>query len=216
MTTCERAPSAAEELANSLTHGLGLLLAVVGAPVLIVAAAVTSDPWRIVAASIYATTLVLLYGASTAYHAARVDHVKAVLRRVDHAAIYLLIAGTYTPFTLVTLRGDWGWTLFAVVWALALVGVVLKSRFGARLPALSTVVYLAMGWMIVLAIRPLMHHVPAAGLAWLIAGGLLYTGGVVFYVWERLRFGHAVWHLFVMGGSIAHFAAVLLYALPAA
>jgi hemolysin III len=207
--------SAAEELANSLTHGAGLLLSLLAAPVLIVAAATTDDPWRIVAASIYALSLVLLYAASTAYHAARVAHVKAILRRVDHAAIYLLIAGTYTPFTLVSLRGAWGWTLFGVVWALALVGVILKSRYGARLPRLSTAVYLAMGWMIVLAIRPLATHVAPGGLLLLAAGGLCYTGGVVFYVWERLRFGHAIWHLFVLGGSAAHFAAVLWFALPA-
>jgi hemolysin III len=207
-------PTAAEELANSLTHGVGLALSLVGAPVLIAAAAMTDDPWRVVAASIYAATLVLLYAASTAYHAARVARVKALLRRVDHAAIYLLIAGTYTPFTLVTLRGAWGWSLFAIVWALALVGVILKSRYGARLPTLSTCLYLAMGWMIVLAIRPLAMHVDPAGLRWLLLGGLFYTGGVVFYVWERLRYGHAIWHLFVIGGSVAHFVAVLWYALP--
>ena len=206
--------SAGEELANAITHGVGLALSLVAAPVLIVSAAATSDPWRIVAASIYAATLIALYLASTLYHSARRPDVKALLRRVDHAAIYLLIAGTYTPFTLVTLRGPWGWTLFGVVWALAIAGVLLKSRFGARLPTLSTIVYLAMGWMIVLAIRPLMHAVSPAGLAWLALGGALYTGGVVFYVWERIRFGHAVWHLFVIGGSVAHFAAVIGYAIP--
>jgi hemolysin III len=210
----ERILSAGEELANSITHGLGLALSLIAAPVLVVSAAATDDPWRIVAASIYAATLVSLYLASTLYHAARTAEVKAVLRRVDHAAIYLLIAGTYTPFTLVTLRGPWGWTLFGVVWGLALAGVLLKSLFGARLPALSTVIYLAMGWMIVLAIRPLSQAVDPAGLRWLMLGGALYTGGVVFYVWERIRFGHAVWHLFVIGGSMAHFMAVLWYAIP--
>jgi hemolysin III len=210
----ERILSAGEELANSITHGLGLALSLIAAPVLIVSAAMTNDPWRIVAASIYAATLVALYLASTLYHAARTARVKALLRRVDHAAIYLLIAGTYTPFTLITLRGPWGWTLFGVVWGLAVTGVLLKSLFGARLPALSTVIYLAMGWMIVLAIGPLSQAVDPAGLRWLVLGGALYTGGVVFYVWERIRFGHAVWHLFVIGGSMAHFAAVLWYAIP--
>src|SRR4051812_3168168 len=182
--TSDRILSAGEELANSITHGIGLALSLIDAPVLIVSAAATADPWRIVAASIYAATLIALYLASTLYHASRRAHVKATLRRVDHAAIYLLIAGTYTPFTLVTLRGPWGWTLFGVVWALALTGVLLKSRFGARLPTLSTAIYLAMGWMIVLAIRPLSQAVDPAGLRWLMLGGALYTGGVVFYVWE--------------------------------
>lgn len=207
-------PTAGEELANSLTHGAGLVLSLVGAPLLVVAAALTADPFRVVAASVYALTLVLLYSASTAYHSARDARVKEVLQRVDHAAIYLLIAGTYTPFTLVTLRGVWGWSLFGTVWGLALTGVILKSRFGARLPALSTIIYLAMGWMIVVAIRPLISHVPLAGLRWLMLGGAFYTAGVVFYVWERLRYGHAIWHLFVIGGSMAHFAAVFWYALP--
>jgi channel protein, hemolysin III family len=206
--------SAGEELANAITHGVGLALSLVAAPVLIVSAAATADRWRIVAASVYAATLIALYVASTLYHSARRPELKALLRRVDHSAIYLLIAGTYTPFTLVTLRGPWGWTLFGVVWVLAIAGVLLKSRFGARLPTLSTIVYLAMGWMIVLAVRPLVHAVPPAGLAWLALGGALYTGGVVFYVWERIRFGHAVWHLFVIGGSVAHFAAVFGYAIP--
>lgn len=207
--------SAAEELANSVTHGVGLALSVVAAPVLIVAAASTKDAWRIVAACIYAATLVMLYAASTLYHSVRnVEH-KELWQRVDHSAIYLLIAGTYTPFTLISLRGAWGWSLFGFVWTLALIGVLLKSRFGARLPALSTWLYLGMGWVIVIAMRPLASHVAPAGLFWLALGGALYTGGVVFYVWERVRYSHAVWHVFVLGGSMAHFAAVLWYALPA-
>ena len=211
-----RTNTAGEELANSLTHGFGLALSLVAAPVLIVTAIATNDAWRIVAVSIYAATLILLYAASTLYHSVRrVEH-KEAWQRVDHAAIYLLIAGTYTPFTLISLRGAWGWSLFGIVWGLALVGVALKTRFGARLPALSTWLYLAMGWIIVIALRPLSQHVAPAGLRWLALGGVLYTGGVVFYVWERIRFSHAVWHLFVLGGSVAHFAAVLWYAVPAA
>ena len=208
------AASPGEELANSLTHGFGLALSVIGAPVLIIAAVATADPWRVVASSIYAATLVMLYAASTLYHSIRAEHLKEALQRVDHAAIYLLIAGTYTPFTLISLRGAWGWSLFGVVWGLALLGVLLKSRFGARLPALSTWIYLAMGWIIVIALRPLSLHVAPAGLWWLAAGGALYTGGVVFYVWERIRYSHAVWHVFVLGGSFAHFVAVLWYAVP--
>ena len=203
-----------EELANSITHGFGLALSLVAAPVLIVSAVATGDVWRIVAVSIYAATLVMLYAASTLYHSVRSSELKEMCQRIDHAAIYLLIAGTYTPFTLISLRGAWGWSLFGVVWGLALVGVLLKSRFGARLPALSTWIYLAMGWIIVIALRPLAQHVAPAGLRWLALGGALYTGGVVFYVWERIRYSHAVWHLFVLGGSMAHVAAVLWYAVP--
>ena len=210
------AASASEELANSLTHGFGLVLSVVGAPVLILAAIVTSDPWRIVASSIYAATLVMLYAASTLYHSVRSVPLKDAMQRVDHAAIYLLIAGTYTPFTLISLRGTWGWTLFGVVWGLAVLGVILKGTYGARLPSLSTWIYLAMGWIIVIALRPLSQHVAPAGMWWLALGGALYTGGVVFYVWERIRYSHAVWHLFVLGGSMAHFIAVLWYAVPRA
>jgi hemolysin III len=208
------AATASEELANSLTHGLGLVMSLVAAPVLIVAAAATADPWRIVAVSIYAATLILLYAASTVYHSVRSLKLKSAMQRVDHAAIYLLIAGTYTPFMLISLRGPWGWSIFAVVWALAFLGVFLKGTYGARLPALSTSLYLAMGWLIVIAIRPMSSHVAPMGMKWLALGGLLYTGGVVFYVWEKIRFSHAVWHLFVLGGSLAHFFAVLWYALP--
>ena len=212
----DTAATASEELANSLTHGLGLVMSLVAAPILIVAAAATADPWRIVAVSIYAATLILLYAASTVYHSVRSLKLKSAMQRVDHAAIYLLIAGTYTPFMLISLRGPWGWSIFGVVWALALIGVLLKGAFGARLPALSTSLYLAMGWLIVIAIRPMSMHVAPMGMKWLALGGLLYTGGVVFYVWEKIRFSHAVWHLFVLGGSLAHFFAVLWYALPVA
>jgi hemolysin III len=174
----------------------------------------TGDPWRIVAASIYAGTLILLYAASTLYHSVRSDRWKEISQRIDHSAIYFLIAGTYTPFMLISLRGAWGWSIFGVVWGLAILGVVLKSSLGARLPALSTWVYLGMGWLIVIALRPLSLHIAPAGMLWLALGGALYTGGVVFYVWERVRFSHAIWHLFVLGGSAAHFVAVLWYALP--
>ena len=206
--------SAADELANSLTHGLGLVLALIGAPVLIVRAVASGDTTRVVAASIYASTLILLFAASTLYHSVRTPRAKEIWQRIDHSAIYFLIAGTYTPFTLITLRGAWGWSIFGIVWGLAIAGVILKSIFGAKLPALSTSIYLLMGWMIVIAARPMWQHLAPAGFAWLALGGLLYTGGVVFYVWERIRYSHAVWHLFVLGGSASHFVAVLWYATP--
>lgn len=212
-----RAQSTGEELANSLTHGLGVVIALVFGPVLVLAAITTGDIWRITAAAIYATTLLLLYTSSMLYHALRRPRAKAVFQRIDHAAIYLLIAGTYTPFTLITLRGPWGWWLFGIVWGLAIIGVALKGTFGARLSALSTGVYLAMGWLIVVALRPLVTHVATRGILWLVAGGLLYTGGVVFYVRdEKYRYSHALWHLCVLAGSMAHFCAILWYALPLA
>ena len=212
-----RAQSSGEELANSLTHGLGVLIALVFGPMLVAGAIATGDMWRIIAATIYAATLLLLYTSSMLYHAVRAPRAKAVFQRIDHAAIYLLIAGTYTPFTLITLRGPWGWTLFSIVWALAIIGVALKGTFGARLPALSTGVYLAMGWLIVVALRPLVTHVATRGILWLVAGGLLYTGGVVFYVRdEKHRYSHALWHLCVLAASVAHFCAILWYALPLA
>jgi hemolysin III len=213
--TPSRPQSSGEELANSLTHGLGALLALVVGPVLIVVAVRTEDVWRVIATTIYASTLALLYSASSLYHALRSPRAKRVFQRIDHASIYLLIAGTYTPFTLITLRGPWGWTLFGVVWGLAILGVAFKGVFGDRLPVISVIVYLAMGWLMVVALRPLYLHVAPRGIAWLVAGGLFYTGGVFFYVRdERRRFNHAVWHLFVLAGSISHFCAVLWYAVP--
>jgi hemolysin III len=205
----ERPQTLGEEIANSVTHGVGLVLSVAGLAFLVVTAAATGDPWRVTAASVYGATLVLLYTTSTLYHALPGRRVKAVFQRLDHAAIYLLIAGTYTPFVLGPLRGGWGWSLFGIVWALAVLGIVLKSVFGIRLAVLSTVVYIVMGWLVVIAIGPLVAGVPAAGLHWLLAGGVLYTLGVAFFAWDqRVRYSHAVWHLFVLAGSVAHFWAV--------
>jgi hemolysin III len=215
--TAPRPQSSGEELANSLTHGLGAAFALIVGPVLVVVAVRTGDRWRVVAAVIYATTVLLLFTSSSIYHGLRSPKAKALFQRIDHASIYLLIAGTYTPFTLVTLRGPWGWSLFGVVWGLAVAGVTLKGTFGARLPMFSTAVYLGMGWLMVIAIRPLAMHVAPRGILWLVAGGLFYTMGVYFYARdEHRRFNHAVWHLFVLAGSISHFCAVLWYALPAA
>lgn len=211
----ERPQTLAEEIANSVTHGVGLLLSLVALPTLVIVATSGGDPWRIVAASVYGGSLVLLYTTSTLYHALPGARVKALLRRCDHAAIYLLIAGTYTPFLLGPLRGAWGWSLFGVIWTLALIGVGFKAAYGIRLSHLSTVLYVAMGWLVVVAAVPLVRSLPGPGLGWLATGGVLYTGGVAFYaVDRRVRFAHTMWHLFVLAGSVAHFCAVLGYAMP--
>jgi hemolysin III len=202
----------ADEIANTITHGLGLVLSLVGMPVLILAIAARGDALLVVGASVFGATLVALYAASTLYHAIPAPRIKRMLRIADHVAIFLLIAGTYTPFTLGVLRGAWGWTLFGVVWSLAACGIVFKVALGVRYPRASTMFYLAMGWLIVIAIRPLMLALPNAGLWWLVAGGLSYTVGVVFFVLDRHKYMHAVWHLFVMAGSACHFMAVLRYA----
>ena len=212
-TITERPQSRGEEIANGVTHALGLVASVVALPVLVIRTAARADGWQIAGAAVFGSTLVLLYLASTIYHALPSGQAKRTLRVLDHSAIYLLIAGTYTPFLLGALRGTWGWTLLAVIWTLAILGVVAKWTLGFRLPRLSTVLYVAMGWLIIVALRPLAAHVSPTGLAWLIAGGLSYTGGVVFFATDgRLRYGHALWHLFVLGGSVCHFVAVLWYA----
>lgn len=208
-----RTQSTGEEIASSISHGLALLASLVALPVLVLVARDRDDPWQLVGGAVFGATLILLYAASTLYHALPASKAKRVFRVLDHAAIYLLIAGTYTPFTLGPLRGAWGWSLLATVWGLAVVGVCGKAALGFRFPRLSTAVYLLMGWLIVIAIRPLVAHVGGAGLAWLLAGGIAYTSGVLFYTWDqRLRYGHSVWHLFVAAGSVCHFVAVLQYA----
>jgi len=210
--TLARPQSLGEEIANSVSHGLGLTGALVAGPVLIMTAARHGGTSRIVGASVYAATLVFLYAASTLYHALPRNRAKLVFRILDHGGVYLLIAGTYTPFTLGLLRGPWGWTLFGLVWTLAAVGITLTSVAGVRHPRISTGVYLGMGWLIVVAIRPLWLHVPLPGLLWLAAGGLAYTGGVAFFAADRLPYGHFVWHLLVLVGSTCHFIAILRYA----
>jgi hemolysin III len=204
-----------EELANSLTHGVGALLAVGGLIWLVTLAVLRGDAWHIVACSIYGAAMVVLYTASTLYHAIPSPRVKRALQVVDHSAIYLLIAGTYTPFTLVTLRGPWGWSLFGVVWGLAVTGIVLEIATARRWPAISIALYVAMGWVVVVATRPLLAALPPGGLALLVAGGLAYTGGLGFYAWKRLPYGHTIWHLFVLAGTVLHFAAVLTSVIPA-
>lgn len=195
---------------NSYTHLAGLMLAIGGSAVLITLAALRGDVWQVVSFSIFAASMVVLYGASTLYHSVR-GAAKKVFVKLDHCAIYVLIAGTYTPFTLVTLRGPWGWALFGTVWGLALVGIVKELWLGReRVP--SVPLYVAMGWMAVVAAVPLIQGLPPAGLAWLVAGGLFYTAGIVFYANdERWRHAHGVWHLFVLAGTASHYCAVLLY-----
>jgi len=204
----------AEEVASSITHALGGLLAVAALTLLVVFAARAGDARRVVSVSIYGATLVFMYVASTAYHLVRPPRAKRVMRIVDHASIYLLIAGTYTPVTLVTLRGGWGWSLFGVTWGLAVAGIVLKSFYIDRHELLSTVLYVVMGWVVVVAVKPLLAHLPMAGVGWLVGGGVAYTAGVAFFVWDLLPFNHAIWHLFVLAGSVCHFFCVLLYVLP--
>lgn len=200
-----------EEIANSVTHGVALVASLAGLPVLLMFGAARRSPWSLVGACVFAATMVLLYTSSTLYHALPESRAKRVFHVFDHAAIYLLIAGTYTPFTLGVLRGLWGWVLFGTIWAIAAFGIAYKALAGThRFPHLSTVLYVGMGWLIVVAIRPLVTRVPAPGIWLLVAGGLLYTGGVAFYA-ARRRYAHAVWHLFVMGGNTCHFLAVLWY-----
>ena len=200
-----------EEAVNSLTHGLGLLLAAPGFAVLAVSASRSGDARTVVGCVVFGASLVVLYATSTLYHAARGPRVKGVLRALDHSAIFLLIAGTYTPFTLVSLRGPWGWSLFGVVWGLAVAGIALRLALPRRPTALFVALYLAMGWSAVVAAKPLLAAVPPAGIALLVAGGLAYSGGVAFYLWRRLPYHHAVWHAFVLAGSAFHYAAVLRY-----
>jgi hemolysin III len=211
-----RSYSLAEEIAHAITHGVGLLLSIAALTILVVLASLRGDAWHVVSSSIYGATLVLLYAASTFYHAISSPRPKGVFQVLDHAAIYLLIAGTYTPFTLVNLRGAWGWTLFGVVWGLAIFGVVLEAVARQRVKILSLVLYLGLGWLAAIAVKPLLASVETGGLVLLLLGGLSYTGGVVFYGWRRLPYHHAVWHVFVLVGSLCHFFAVLFYVIPGA
>jgi hemolysin III len=201
-----------EEIANSVSHGVGFLGALAVTPWLVREAARRGGAIEILGASVFAATMAILYLSSTLYHALPKNRAKRVFRIIDHSAIFLLIAGTYTPFTLGVLRGTWGWSLFGVVWALAVCGVVLKAVGGIRYPRLSTALYVGMGWLALVAIRPLWQHVPAAGWLWLFAGGAAYTAGIAFYAAERVRYGHFVWHLFVLIGTICHGIAVWRYA----
>src|SRR5215213_1217046 len=203
-----------EELLNSITHGLGLALSIAGFLVLLVLSIIRGDAWHIAGCSVFGVTLIFLSGASSLYHSFKALHLKRVLRILDHSAIYLLIAGTYTPFTLVNLRGPWGWSLFAAVWILAALGIVFKVFFVDRFAVVSTVIYLLMGWLGIVAIKPILALVPPGGFVWLVAGGLAYTVGIVFFACRKVPYNHAIWHLFVLAGSICHYFAVVVSVLP--
>jgi len=203
-----------EEIANSITHGIGTGLSIAALSILVVLASLKGDPWRIVSFSIYGAALVMLYLASTMYHSFQLPRIKRLFRRLDHTSIYLLIAGTYTPFTLVCMRGASGWVLFGLVWGVALLGVVFETFYMGRFPIVSTLLYIAMGWLVVVALKPALSAVPTGALPWLVAGGVCYMTGVVFYALHPMPYHHTVWHLFVMGGSILHFFAMLLFVLP--
>ena len=204
-----------EEIANALTCGMGLLLSIAGLVLLVVSAALHGDAWQVVSFSIYGASLILLYTASTLYHAFQSQRVKRIFEIIDQSAIYLLIAGTYTPFTLVTIRSALGWSLFGVIWGLAVAGIAVTWCFPAeKLRLFSSLSYLVMGWLIVIGAGPLMEILPGAGIFWLAAGGVLYSVGVPIFFFKRRRFAHTVWHLFVLGGSICHYVAVRFYVAP--
>lgn len=205
MTSVE---SIREEIASALTHGLGAVFALAGSAVLITLAAINGDGWQLFSSIVFGVALLLLYTASTLYHAIQHPVAKGRLKVFDHCAIYVLIAGTYTPFMLIGLRGPWGWSMFAAIWTLALAGVVFKLFYTGRFKALSTGIYIAMGWLIVVAIKPMLAAIDLWTLGWLLAGGLSYTLGTYFYHRESIRYSHAIWHLFVIGGSVCHFVAV--------
>ena len=200
--------SRGEEIANSVSHGLGLVAATIAAPFLVMAASATQSTAFLTGTIIFIATMLFLYLGSTLYHAWPQTRLKCALQVIDHSAIFLLIAGTYSPFTLGPLRGAWGWAIFALIWALAIFGVVMKLRGGVRRPKLSLTLYLGMGWLVVIVVKPLLSTVPLESVIWLFAGGIAYTGGVIFFVNERVRYNHFVWHLFVLAGTICHFCAI--------
>lgn len=203
-----------EEVANAVTHGIGALLSIAALVIMVAFAVLDGDPWLITSVSIYGATLILLYTSSTLYHATAVPAAKTILQKIDHATIFLLIAGTYTPFLLVNLRDSWGWTLFGLVWGFALFGVVFEFGWTHKSRKISLALYLGMGWIILIAIGPMLDNVATGGLLLLLLGGLSYTLGVVFYVRTSMSYHHAIWHLFVLLGSVLHFFSVFFYVIP--
>ncbi|NCD10451.1 MAG: hemolysin III family protein [Negativicutes bacterium] len=198
-----------EEIANSITHGIGALLSIAGLVILIVVAANKGTAWHVVSFAIFGATMVFLYASSTLYHSLTNKKAKSVLMRLDHAAIFALIAGTYTPFLLTTIRGPIGWTFFGIIWAAAIAGIVVRTIYLHRFRKLMVVIYLIMGWMFVFMLKPMLANLSSTSLLFLLIGGISYTVGVIFYAWRSLPYGHGIWHLFVLGGTIGHFFAVL-------
>jgi hemolysin III len=209
----ERVQSLGEEIANSVSHGIGFLAAVAVTPWMISVAAREGTIANVVGVSVFAATMMLMYLTSTLYHALPGPRVKHVFRILDHNAIYLLIAGTYTPLVLGVLYGAWGWTLFGLVWGLALAGIILKSISGVKYHGVSLAIYVAMGWIVLIAVKPLLEKMPAPGIAWLVAGGVCYTGGIWFYRHKEMPYSHTIWHLFVIAGTVCHVVAVIGYGL---
>ncbi|MGC8545546.1 MAG: PAQR family membrane homeostasis protein TrhA [Athalassotoga sp.] len=205
-----------EEIANAVTHGIGTLLAIAALVVLVIFSTIYGDMWYIVSLTIYGSSLVILYTMSTIYHALPRGKTKDIFEIFDHSSIFLLIAGTYTPFELITLRGPVGWTLFGITWGMAVIGILFKVFFVKKFVILSTLIYIIMGWMIVFAIKPLFEKLPIDGIILLIIGGIFYTLGTIFYIRRKMKYHHAIWHLFVIGGSAMHFFAILFYILPLA
>ena len=203
-----------EEILNSVTHGAGALVSIAGLVILIVSSSMYGQVSHIASCTVFGISLVLLYTASTLYHSFQKPNIKHILKILDHSCIYVLIAGTYTPFMIVTVRGALGWTMFTIVWSLTILGIIFKAFFVNRFKIISTLAYILMGWLIIFAIKPLFQTLPGSGIAWLVAGGLAYTLGTIFYAWKTLPFNHAVWHLFVLVGSVCHFMAVLFYIVP--
>lgn len=204
-----RTLSVGEEIVNSITHGIGTLLSIAALVLLVVFAVIKGNVWHVVSFSIFGTSLVLLYLSSTLYHSFTKEKLKNLFVRFDHAAIFLLIAGTYTPFLLTALRGPLGWTLFGIIWTVAITGVVIRSIYLTRFRKLMVGLYLSMGWLFVVAIGPMMEHLPGISIVFLFLGGAMYSIGVIFYAWRNLKYGHGIWHLFVLAGSIMHFFSVI-------
>ena len=203
-----------EELFNSITHGIGVLISIAGLVLLIIFSSIYGNSSHIISCTIFGITLVLLYTSSTLYHSFRKQNIKHVLKIMDHSCIYVLIAGTYTPFLLITIRGIVGWIMLGIIWSLTLIGILFKIFFVHRFKIVSTIAYILMGWLVIFAIKPLFHALPGGGLVLLVSGGLAYTLGTIFYAWKKLPFNHAIWHLFVLAGSVCHFFAVMFYVIP--
>lgn len=201
--------SLGEEIAHAITHGLGVVLGIVAITIMVTLAALHGDIWHVVSSVIYGLSIILLFTASTLYHALTHEGAKRIFQLADHAAIFILIAGTYTPFLLVNLRGPWGWSLFIIIWSIALGGVLLETMKKKRIKALSLSLYLGLGWMALVAMKPMLEHVNPTGLWLLLIGGLLYSFGVIFYVRKQMVYHHAIWHVFVLAGAISHFFAVI-------